>query len=359
MGRRSFTPAEIDELRRLIREKETADGSRQKALRARMRWMGFYISDFASGAGGFVASDLDDLISRGVIVVESAHAASETPVAPSPSPAPHAVEVRDAVDVVAALTVGPVSIAAAFEAADAGGAPSAPGLYAWWGARGAIHGVPHHPHPEQPELGLLYVGISPARSSSGADIRSRVLGRHVRGNTSSSAFRFVLASLLREELALTPRRTASKVVLDRGDNARLRDWQLGHLSLTWCVRGRPWEVEGEVISRMEPPLNSSGNQGHPFYPRVSSARSEFRAAASPPQQGSLWIAFAHTKDQIPVRVVRCSPVGTEMFVEYEDLLPARGRMDRFSLDLEAWNEKVRKGEIRPYVPGSARRPADQ
>ena len=70
------------------------------------------------------------------------------------------------------------------------------------------------------------------------------------------------------------------MVLDRGDNARLREWQLENLSLTWCVRGRPWEVEGEVISRMEPPLNSAGNRGHPFYPHVSSARAAFRAAAS-------------------------------------------------------------------------------
>jgi hypothetical protein len=46
---------------------------------------------------------------------------------------------------------------------------------------------------------------------------------HVRGNTSSSTFRYVLASLLLEELALTPRLAASKVVLDRQDNARTRN----------------------------------------------------------------------------------------------------------------------------------------
>ena len=60
MGRTTFTAAEIEELRRLVREKQTADRSRQKALRARMRAIGFYISDFAADAGGFVVSDLDD-----------------------------------------------------------------------------------------------------------------------------------------------------------------------------------------------------------------------------------------------------------------------------------------------------------
>jgi hypothetical protein len=348
MGRRSFTPAEIDELRRLIREKQTADPSRQKALRARMRRMGFHISDFASDVGGFVASDLDDLIRRGVIVVGGADAVPETPPPLTPSPAPQAAEARDAAEVVAALAGTPVRVAAALEPTQDGGAPSAPGFYAWWSAQGVIAGAPHHPHPERPELGLLYVGISPARPSSRGGIRSRALGQHVRGNTSSSTFRFVLASLLREELALTPRRSASKIVLDNGDNYRLRQWQLKHLSLTWCVRERPWEVEGEVIALMEPPLNSSGNRGHPFYSRVSSARAVFRAAASPPQPRSLWFTFAHTKKPIPVRVTRCSPVGTEMRVKYEELLPSGGRPHGLSLGLDAWDTRVAKGEIRPY-----------
>lgn len=69
MGRSAFTREEIEELRRLVREKQTADRSRQKVLRGRMRRLGFYISDFAADSAGFVVSDLDDLISRGVITV--------------------------------------------------------------------------------------------------------------------------------------------------------------------------------------------------------------------------------------------------------------------------------------------------
>jgi hypothetical protein len=71
----------------------------------------------------------------------------------------------------------------------------------------------------------------------------------------------------------------SKVVLDLDDNARLREWQLEHLSLTWCERGRPWEVEAGVIALMQPPLNSAGNRDHASHPRVSAARAAFRAAA--------------------------------------------------------------------------------
>jgi hypothetical protein len=67
-GRSTFTAAEVSELRTLIRAKQTADRGRQKTLRARMRRLGFYITDFADYSG-FTVSDLDDLIRRGTIVV--------------------------------------------------------------------------------------------------------------------------------------------------------------------------------------------------------------------------------------------------------------------------------------------------
>jgi hypothetical protein len=184
----------------------------------------------------------------------------------------------DAVAVAAVLRGKPVTLRTALEPEAAGGLPRAPGFYAWWVEAGTIAGVPHHPHPATAELGLLYVGISPRRPSSCGLIRSRVINQHVKGNTSSSTFRFVLASLLLDELGLRPRATIKKVVLDPNDNTRLRQWQVDHTSLTWCERPRPWEIEDAVIALMQPPLNSAGNRNHPFYPRVHAARAAFRAA---------------------------------------------------------------------------------
>lgn len=183
-------------------------------------------------------------------------------------------------EAVAALLFGdPVPLAAALEPERAGGLPAQPGFYAWWIERGIIAGVPHHPHPTRSRLGLLYVGISPTRATSHGLIRSRVIDQHVRGNTSSSTFRFVLASLLLNELKLRPRVTAKKVVLDAGDNLRLRLWQLEHLEITWCARERPWEIEDAVIALTQPPLNSAGNRAHPFYAQVARARAAFRETA--------------------------------------------------------------------------------
>jgi len=66
--RSAFTRAEIAELKQLIREKQTASADRQNVLRARMRKLGFFITDYADYPG-FVESDLDDLVGRGTITL--------------------------------------------------------------------------------------------------------------------------------------------------------------------------------------------------------------------------------------------------------------------------------------------------
>lgn len=68
-GRLTFTKTEIDELRSLLRDLRRADRSRQKTIRARMRRMGFYITDFSHDADGFTVSDLDEMVARGTITV--------------------------------------------------------------------------------------------------------------------------------------------------------------------------------------------------------------------------------------------------------------------------------------------------
>lgn len=156
----------------------------------------------------------------------------------------------------------------------------APGFYGWWSRRGAIGGVPHVAHPLEGDLSLLYIGISPVREGSRQTIRSRVIGNHLKGNVGSSTFRFTLAALLIDALALRPFIRRTKVALDAADNARLSQWQREHLLLTWCPRQRPWEIESEVIAQLGPPLNSAGNAAHAFYPRVRVARAEFRRRAA-------------------------------------------------------------------------------
>lgn len=68
--RSSFTESEAAELRRLVRQKQTAGRTAQKALRVTMRAHGFYISDFGDfGLDGFTVSDFDDLVRTGVVKI--------------------------------------------------------------------------------------------------------------------------------------------------------------------------------------------------------------------------------------------------------------------------------------------------
>ena len=69
MGRLEFTHPEIDELRTLLGELRRAEPARQKAIRAKMRRIGFYITDVSHDADGFTLSDFDSLIRRGTITV--------------------------------------------------------------------------------------------------------------------------------------------------------------------------------------------------------------------------------------------------------------------------------------------------
>jgi hypothetical protein len=70
VGRLNFTRAEQDEIRGLLRELRRADRDRQKTIRAKIRRIGFYISDVSHDADGFTVSDFDDLVRRGTITIE-------------------------------------------------------------------------------------------------------------------------------------------------------------------------------------------------------------------------------------------------------------------------------------------------
>ena len=66
-GKSEFTHDEYDTIKDLLHERGRADRDRQKAIRGKMRKIGFYISDF--GEAGFTIGDLDDCIKLGRIKI--------------------------------------------------------------------------------------------------------------------------------------------------------------------------------------------------------------------------------------------------------------------------------------------------
>jgi hypothetical protein len=111
-------------------------------------------------------------------------------------------------DFIEALTSDPVTVADARRAEKDGGIPDEPGVYAWWLASpDALPTVLPSPHPTEPELRLLYVGIAPKDATSNETLRTRVLKKHLGAGLAGSTFRRSLAALLWEKHGWTPRLT--------------------------------------------------------------------------------------------------------------------------------------------------------
>ena len=68
-GRNTFSASEAEEIRTILREKAVADRDTQKGLRAKLRRIGFHISDFSSDFRGFTAADFDQLVRNGVVSI--------------------------------------------------------------------------------------------------------------------------------------------------------------------------------------------------------------------------------------------------------------------------------------------------
>lgn len=265
-GRSKFTPSELDQIRRLVREKQVADRDRQKSIRARLRAMGFRISDFANHPG-FVESDLDDLIARGAITVIDEES-GQTPTVPSPARGETVSELRtsaqtmmtggDALDRFVRDALRSLAGQAPLHQVERG-VPARPGLYAiycdaeTWKELGL-----GDPPDERP----LYVG------KAEDSLVARDLATHFgNGRTGSSTVRRSFAALLREPLRLValprnperPERFAN-YGLSGEDDQRLTKWMRTKLGLAVWPKPDDCEfallqVEVALLARLLPPLN--------------------------------------------------------------------------------------------------------
>ena len=175
-------------------------------------------------------------------------------------------------DVLGALRSTPVDLARARTEV-----PGEPGLYAVWAPFGAVPGISGPRHPVE-RLQLLYVGIAPNGPASGATLRSRVVGDHIRGTTGTSTLRRSLAALLSERQGWRSRWTTRPVLINR-DELALSEWMAEKLRLTWAEHPEPWTVEAALIAELEPPLNLADNAADPLHGFVSEARKRWRDGA--------------------------------------------------------------------------------
>ena len=284
--RHSFTRSEIEQIKALLHEVRRSDRGRQKTLRAQIRRIGFYISDYATDQAGFTASDVDRLIARGAIGIEDGPtpANTSTPASSGPGLQPAgdaSASYRDATphveDALASLSprrARPLSDQVSH-------VPARPGLYAIYG------------NDVWDELGLgdppddrpLYVGKA-EDSLATRDIKTHFGD----GRTGQSTVRRSFAALLAAALNLhgMPRNPAnpghySNYGLSPDDDRKLTAWMKDNLCLAvWAAPpglDTPLiEIERAVLSRLLPPLNLK-DVATPWSTKIKAARQTLAAEA--------------------------------------------------------------------------------
>lgn len=162
--------------------------------------------------------------------------------------------------------------------------PARPGVYGWWFLRWpslvTADRCCHHQG-----LALLYAGISPnrppgnGRPASKQNLAQRIR-YHYRGNAEGSTLRKTLGCLLANELGIQLRRvgSGSRMTFGAGEQA-LSAWMAENAFVSWMVREAPWELEDDLIARLDLPLNLLGNQRNSFHPVLSEVRAQCVAQA--------------------------------------------------------------------------------
>jgi hypothetical protein len=304
-GRDRFTEIEAAEIRKLLRAVRRAEpGPPQKLLRDKLRAMGFYISDFATGPAGFTAPDFDDLVRGGRVTIQGGDESQVTKAASEPEPRPMrsadgplrrrrtpptasaaAAASSDDLEATAraaraALSAAPMSITAARSR----GVPDCAGLYALYGTA-AVWRVLGLGAP--PDTRPLYVG------KAEDSLVSRDLNTHfATGETGRSSPRRSFAALLAREgvlaLVATPRRSHDPerkkwdcYALEPTGDEQLTKWMKSHLRIAVWVKTGPIDlttVEHHVMRHWKPPLNLVGVKTH-WRPEVKRARSQMVSAS--------------------------------------------------------------------------------
>lgn len=272
-GKDTFTQAEISELRNLIRERIKADKSRQKAIRAKMRKIGFYgLYDF--GIVDMQPADFERLINSGRIKVIGQKNVPTTELSKQKTELPIKAKEKS-VDSNSAIKSTNEFELFDFEKHDSEHIPDNPGNYIVCLKRGSKLpdiGVSCTMKTYK-ELNVIYTGIA------GKSLRKRDYKQHFTGNNAgSSTLRKSLGSMFGyPKIARDKDPSNGKTKFNETDEIKLSEWMKSNLVLYFKSNSSPDELENELISELNPPLNLSKNSNIinlQFRKRLSELRSK-------------------------------------------------------------------------------------
>lgn len=120
--------------------------------------------------------------------------------------------------------------------------------------------------------GLRKIGRPPSKQT----LQDRIK-YHYTGNAEGSTLRKTLGCLLADDLGIQLRRVGSgnRMTFVEGEQA-LSGWMAQNAYVSWVIRGRPWELEDELIAELDLPVNLQGEPEQPVPLRPQGARSVCR-----------------------------------------------------------------------------------
>ena len=156
--------------------------------------------------------------------------------------------------------------------------PALPGVYAWFFTE-PPEVVPTSGCIKRDGAYLLYVGISPGRTPSAQNLRTRIR-YHFRGNAEGSTLRLTLGCLLELKLGTILRRVGSGRRRTFGpQEAALTNWLQQHARVSWIVHETPERLESHLIKSLLLPLNLDQNKSHLFNRDLTEVRRRARERA--------------------------------------------------------------------------------
>jgi hypothetical protein len=258
-GKNLFFKSEYEQLKTLIKEKQTADKTEQKSIRNRIRKIGFYFSDFSNQKKGYDISDLEQLLKNGEIKIDGTINNIEKPkVSTKRKERPKQTEVRtfkklDLTKVLVEFTKNRFEPNKDLENV----IPDTCGNYIICLKKQSKLPISEYKVETQrfDSLKVVYTGIA------GKSLRKRDYRQHFKGNAGSSTLRKSLGVLFGYKLIPRDKNPESrKTKFDLKDESELSEWMNLHLVMYFLPNSDFDDLENQLIDKLNPPLNLDKNK---------------------------------------------------------------------------------------------------
>lgn len=258
-GKNQFSKSEFNQLKTLIKEKQTANKTEQKSIRNRIRKIGFYFSDFSNKKKGYDISDIEQLVKTGEIkILEIINNNEKLKIATKQKENPKKAKVSTFNKV----NLTKVLVNFAKNRFDPNKdlenvIPDTCGNYLICLKKQSK--LPKSEYKMELQsfdgLNVIYTGIA------SKSLKKRDYRQHFKGNASSSTLRKSLGVLFGYKLIPRDKNPKSrKTKFNLKDETKLSNWMNLNLVMYFLPNSDIDDLENKLFERLNPPLNLSKNK---------------------------------------------------------------------------------------------------